>query len=87
MSKKLFNKEYLGGKPMREKIISSIESTLNLEPRLINEDTKIEDVEGWDSLAHVLIIGELESSLGISIPLDEAIEITSVGELFEKAGV
>lgn len=72
---------------MREKIIALIEKTLNLSEGILNEDTKIEDVEGWDSLAHVLIIGDLESSLGISIPLDEAIEIATVGELFEKAGV
>lgn len=72
---------------MREKIIALIESTLNLDVGTLHENTKIEEVEGWDSLAHVLVIGELESNLGISIPLDEAIEITSVGELFEKAGV
>ena len=72
---------------MRDKIIEVIESTLELPAGTIKEDTKIEDVEGSDSLAHVLIIGALESDLGISIPLDEAIEITSVAELFEKAGV
>lgn len=72
---------------MRKKIISLIEKTLNLNEGTINENTKIEDVEGWDSLAHVLIIGDIEASLGISISLDEAIEITTVGELFEKAGV
>ena len=72
---------------MRDKIISLIENTLNLENGTIDENTKIDEVDGWDSLAHVLIIGELEASLGISIPLDEAIEITSVSELFEKAGV
>jgi len=72
---------------MREKIITLIEDTLNLPSGTLNENTKIEEVDGWDSLAHVLIIGELESNLGISIPLDEAIEISSVEELFEKAGV
>lgn len=72
---------------MREEIIALIEKTLNLSEGTLREDTKIEDVEGWDSLAHVLIIGDLESCLGIAIPLDEAIEITTVGELFEKAGV
>ncbi len=72
---------------MRKKIIEIIERTLNLASGAITESTKVEEVEGWDSLAHVLIIGELESNLGISIPLDEAIEITSVEELFEKAGV
>ena len=53
----------------------------------ITEDTQIEDVEQWDSLAHVMIIGELEGRLGVSIPLEEAIELTGVRELFEKAGV
>jgi len=72
---------------MREKMIGLIEKTLNLAHGVINEDTKIEDVPGWDSLAHVLIIGAIESDLGISIPLDEAVDIASVGELFEKAGV
>jgi len=72
---------------MREKIIALIEETLKLESGTVTEASLIEEVEGWDSLAHVLIIGELEEKLGISIPLDEAIEITSVRELFEKAGV
>ena len=53
----------------------------------IQEDTMIADVEQWDSLAHVMIIGELEEKLGISIPLEEAIELTGVGELLEKAGI
>ena len=53
----------------------------------ITEETIIADVEQWDSLAHVMIIGELEEKLGVSIPLDEAIEITSMRELLEKAGL
>lgn len=71
---------------MRKKIIEVIEKTLNIPKGTINEESKIEEVEGWDSLAHVLIIGELESELGVSIPLDEAIEIKTVAELLEKAG-
>ena len=72
---------------MKEKILAQIEKTLNVTSGSINEDMKIEDIEGWDSLMHVLIIGDLEANLGISIPLDQAIEITTVAELLEKAGV
>lgn len=72
---------------MREKIIALIEETLELEPGTVTENSMIDEIEGWDSLAHVLIIGELENQLDISIPLDEAVEITSVKELFEKVGV
>ena len=71
---------------MKEKIIELIEELLNVEEGTITEETMISDVEQWDSLAHVMIIGELESRLGIEIPLDEAVEIISVGELLEKAG-
>ena len=71
---------------MKEKIISLIEEALNLPAGSITVDTMITDVEEWDSLAHVMIIGELEEKLGISISLDEAIEVMGVRDLLEKAG-
>lgn len=72
---------------MTEKILALIEEVLKVPGGTITVDTKAEDVEEWDSLAHVMLIGELEDRLGISIPLDEAIEITSVKEILEKAGI
>ena len=71
---------------MKEQIIELIEELLRVEAGTITEETQIEDVEQWDSLAHVMIIGEREERLSVSIPLDEAIELTSVKELLEKAG-
>lgn len=71
---------------MKEKIILLIEDILKVPSGTITEETIIEDVEQWDSLAHVMIIGELEEQLKIMIPLDEAIEISSMKELLEKAG-
>jgi acyl carrier protein len=70
---------------MTEKIIALMEEVFKLPAGSINIDTKAEDIEEWDSLAHVMLIGELEEQLGISIPLEEAVEITSVKELVEKA--
>lgn len=72
---------------MKEKIFSLIEDVLKLPAGTVTEESTVENTEGWESLTHVLIIGELEAQLGISIPLDEAIEITNVKELLEKAGV
>lgn len=69
---------------MREKVIALIEEILGVAAGTITEDTRMEDVEEWDSLAHVTIIGELEERFGISIPLEEAIEITSVREILER---
>ena len=63
-----------------------IEDVLKVPAGTITEDTMIEDEEQWDSLAHVMIIGQLEEELGVSIPLDEAIELKGMRELLEKAG-
>ena len=71
---------------MREEIIALIEQQLELPEGSVKPENRIEDIDGWDSLAHVLIIGELESQLGISIPLDEAIDIITVEDLLKKAG-
>lgn len=72
---------------MKEKIIALIESALAVPAGTLTENTMIADVEEWDSLAHVMIIGELEEKLGIVIPLEEAVELTGMGELLEKCGV
>ena len=66
---------------MKERIISLIEEALEVPAGTITE------VEKWDSLAHVMIIGELEEKLGISISLEDAVDLTGVGELLEKCGV
>ncbi|MDE7253032.1 MAG: acyl carrier protein [Acetatifactor sp.] len=71
---------------LQEKIIALIEENLKLPAGTITPDTQIADVEEWGSLEHVMIIGELEQRLGVSIPLDDAFELTSMEELLEKAG-
>ena len=68
---------------MKKKILALVAEVLQVEEELITEETCMEDFEEWDSLAHVMLIGELETQLGISITLDEAIEITSVKELLK----
>jgi acyl carrier protein len=71
---------------LQKKVTGLIEELLKLPSGTITLDTMIEEIEEWDSLAHVMIIGELEEKLGITIPLEDAIELTGVRELLEKAG-
>ena len=70
---------------MREQIIALLEEILQLPEGTVTEDTRMENTPEWDSLAHVMLMGELEERLGIVIPLEEAIEIESVAELLERA--
>ncbi|MBR0171874.1 MAG: acyl carrier protein [Lachnospiraceae bacterium] len=72
---------------MKDQIIELLAELLNVPADTITEDTMASDIESWDSLNHVLIIGALEERLGIVIPLDEAAEITGVKELLDACGV
>jgi acyl carrier protein len=42
------------------------------------EDLSIDNVPGWDSMAHVGLILALQKEFAISIPPADAIELTSV---------
>lgn len=70
---------------MTEKIIQIVAEILNMDAAMLNENTKIEEVEKWDSLAHVMIIEAIENKLGKSIPIDKAMDIASMKELIEAA--
>ncbi|MBQ6903609.1 MAG: acyl carrier protein [Lachnospiraceae bacterium] len=72
---------------MKDQIIELLAELLNVPAGTITEDTMASDIESWDSLNHVLIIGALEERLNIVIPLDEAAEITGVKELLDACGV
>ena len=70
---------------MEEKIIALITKTLDVPEGTITAETKIAEVEKWDSLAHVMLIGALEDELGIEIPIDEAAEMTGVADILKAA--
>ena len=70
---------------MKEKILALITEVLKVPEGTITEETQISEVEAWDSLMHVMIIGELEDRLGISFSVDEALELTNVKQIIEKA--
>ncbi|MEE9586424.1 MAG: acyl carrier protein [Hyphomicrobiaceae bacterium] len=43
--------------------------------------TSREDVERWDSLQHVALVAAVESTFGISLSMDEMMEIASVSDI------
>lgn len=68
---------------MNEKVIRLVAEILNMDAAELSVDTKIDEIEKWDSLAHVMIIEAIENKLGKSIPIDKAMDITSMRELIE----
>lgn len=50
----------------------------------ITRDTVAEDIEEWDSLAHVQLVKELEKEFGIKISSKEIMSWDNVGEMADS---
>ena len=61
-----------------ENIVSEVVGHNNFE---LKADMQATDVEGWDSLSHVQIIHECETSLGVRFTLEEISNLNTVGDL------
>ena len=76
---------------MSKSIVHSVfVELLNLSEPIDWEAVKYQEVEGWDSLAHMAIVAELEDQLDIMLDTDDIIEMSSVDkaiEILSKYGV
>jgi acyl carrier protein len=70
MDEKIFNR-----------VVEIIRKTLKRKTLILDAQTSSKDVEGWDSLAHVTIISEVEKEFEISIDFMEILEIKTIGDI------
>ncbi len=55
----------------------------SFEIEKFTEDLSIDNVPGWDSMAHVGLIIALQKEFAVSIPPVDAIELTSVKNIIQ----
>ena len=65
------------------KLQDIIRETVDNEDVLITNDTTASDVEGWDSLAHVMIIGEIRNVFGVKLTSLEVGSLRNIGEMVD----
>ena len=53
-------------------------SALSVEPCSVTPETSIENLDAWDSLGHLRIMLEMESTLGRELTSDESVKIFDV---------
>ena len=61
-----------------------------IDAGLVTIDTVPDDVEKWDSMGHMNMVGELEKEFGVQFDLDEIMGMESVqliGETLKNKGV
>ncbi|HEX8694368.1 MAG TPA: acyl carrier protein [Longimicrobium sp.] len=64
---------------MRPELLVS--RVFGVEPARVSDETSNADTPGWDSLAHINLVLALESTYGVSLSVEEALEATSVGAI------
>ena len=68
--------------------IEIVAKALNISAQKLNENSAMGEAPNWDSLNHIIIIGELESRYNIQIPnedIEKYITMKAIIELHEKS--
>ncbi len=50
----------------------------------VNDSTSAKDIEDWDSLAHLSLVGSIEKSFGFKFTLGEINSFKNVGEMMDS---
>lgn len=69
------------------KLQDIIRETVDDEDVVITMDTVASDVDGWDSLAQVMIVGEIRNEFGVKLTSTEVSSLENVGSLVEAIAV
>jgi acyl carrier protein len=66
---------------IHEKLNSIFCKVFSNDQILITEDTRADDVDGWDSLAHIKIIIQIEKMFNIRLNAYEVSNLENVGQV------
>jgi len=66
---------------MLSKLFLTIEDFFALDPSTVTSETTSSDVDGWDSIAHVSLLMEIERAFHIELPPEETSGAADVGAL------
>lgn len=70
----------------KEEFILGLAEELEIETTL-ESTTNIKDLDEWDSMAAMLLIGYVSNVFGVTLNADDLKEITTVDSLIEKIGI
>jgi acyl carrier protein len=66
-----------------EKLTAIFQKTFNDETIVLTKELTANDVGNWDSLTHMLMIGEVENTFSVKFKLKELGKLDNVGSLVE----
>lgn len=70
-------------KEMLKELVSIFEEVFEIEDMEITEETNSDDIEDWNSLNHLTLIGEIEQAFNIKFSMQEMLEIKSMEKILD----
>lgn len=70
-----------------ELLTNAFANALDIDKNQVNDELKYQGIPQWDSITHMFLINELESTFQIEIDADDVLEMNSfvrVKEVLEK---
>jgi len=68
---------------MENRFIKIVGEVLEIDEKLVTKELSHDDLETWDSLKHLELVGAIEDNFGISIPIEEVSNINNVGDFLK----
>ena len=65
------------------KLTEIFKENLDLDEIELTDTTTADDVEGWDSLAHIGLIAAIEQEFGFRFSMKEVVNLHNVGEMVD----
>jgi acyl carrier protein len=63
------------------KVREAFKAAFDVDPNLVSMETAASDISGWDSVGHLSLAGNLEEVFGISLDVDDLMEMENVREI------
>ncbi|TFF91630.1 acyl carrier protein [Candidatus Thorarchaeota archaeon] len=64
-----------------ERLTDILSKVLLIEPEELSDDIRRKEYEPWDSMAHLLLVSEIENEFGIFFEDEEVVEMWTVGDV------
>jgi acyl carrier protein len=67
-----------------QRVTAIVERALRAEPGTVRPDTPFAELEGWDSMGVVDILGTLYDTFGVTLTVDELAGLTCVRDVVAR---
>jgi len=65
------------------KVTESFESVLEHDDFKLTDETTAQDVDGWESITHMMIISDIEKKFNIKFKLMDLMNMNDIGDLLK----